>query len=869
MDASGRAQLRQALQRRNASSLRVAALLGVSLVPLFWVLDWLVLPDHVVGLGVLRLASTAFGCFLLVAHSRRPAWVRRHVDALTIAFAYMVGWSIALMCWLHEGYASPYYAGICLVVISVGYLFAWPTRLSAPFFGLMYLFYMGPLVVGLLPAGELEIFASNQFFLIATIIMTLASQRHRFQLEVREFSTNLDLQQAKDSLEGAVEGLKELDRLKTTFFSNITHELRTPLTLILAPLESILAGELGNFDERQKASLRPTRRAALRLLRLINDLLDMAQLEERFLKLQPERCDLSLLLGSIVDYSRPLAARKRIDLQLHVAGDPPELTIDVQKMERVVVNLLSNALKFTPEKGQVVVTLQDAQDEVLLEVRDSGIGIPADMLESIFERFRQADGSVTRRFGGTGIGLALAKELVELHGGCIEVESEHEQGSLFRIRLRKGQEHLPEALVAPQEEGPQGPREWTQQLQARQSYRFLEIEEATDRRMALRAEPRAMATKVLVVEDTQDVLQLLQLQLKDEHAVYLAANGLQGLELARRELPDVIISDYMMPEMDGIEMLRHLRNDPATADIPVVLLTARSRLDDRIDLRKAGADVYLSKPFSSAELKAVVMQLLEKRGRQAGMVAREQVRSLEAIASGLAHEIHNPLSYIRTALVVIGEKLNSLTALLEREDLDSEERAQRVEPLQQRIERMQGVAEQGVQRLEGVVQLVRQYAREGFSEEAVPHPLDEAVRNVLALVAPRDGAETELTLDLQAADGKVGCVPEELHQVIRNLVQNALDAAGDKGQVAVRTRAEGDQLVLEVEDDGPGITREQLGRIFTPFFTTKEPGMGMGLGLTITLQTVTRLGGSIRTHSVPGQGTRFRVRLPLAAAPQP
>ena len=798
------------------------------------------------------------------------------MDALSVSLTLLVSGSIAFMCWLHEGYESPYYAGINLVIIGTGFLFSWTPRLSIFHCALTYAFYMMPLFLGLFRVHVFSVFISNQFFLLSTMIVILAAQRHRYLLESREFFSNLALQRTKASLEDAVEKLKEMDRLKSQFFSNITHELRTPLTMILSPVESLMEGEMGDYSTSQRAYLHPIRRNALKLLKLINDMLDLARIEEHFMRIRVQRTDLTELLTEIVEHAGPLASRKDIDLKLDIRSSRDDLYLDLERVERAIINLVSNALKFTESQGKVTLFMEAEEGQVRVGVQDTGVGIPQAQLDRIFERFSQADESVTRRFGGTGIGLALSKELVELHGGVLEVESVEGEGSLFSIIFFAGEEHLrPEVLDRRQERDSvdvarrsedRGPLEWTRQLLEQRDYRFLDIEEATERRLATREEAASRATKVLVVEDNLEVLRFIHMQLRDEHAVYLGRDGVHGLELALRERPDVIVTDYMMPEMDGLAMIRELRKNSKTADTPVIMLTAKSRVEDRTDAREAGADIYLSKPFSPKELRTAIRGLLERQGRRADVFLREQVRNLEVISAGLAHEIHNPLSYVKNSFVVISEKVDSVTAVLEQQDIDETERVQKIQKSLARMNRMREIARRGIERIEQVVKLVRRYAREGYPEEPVPMALDAAVQDVGKLITAGGDKDVHIELDLQAGETTVTCVPEEMYQVIRNLWQNAVEAVAQNGHVNIRTWCDNGVAVFEVTDDGHGIPRENLPRIFTPFFTSKEPGKGLGLGLAISQHVVTRAGGSIAVESMPDKGTTFRVQLPVTGA---
>lgn len=693
--------------------------------------------------------------------------------------------------------------------------------------------------------------------------------------ELKALTTTLEqrVTQRTVELQAANERLTQLDRYKSRFFANITHELRTPLTMILAPLESLEQGELGPISDDQRAYLNAIWRNALRLLKLINNLLDLAKLEENKLELHIERIDLSLRLQHIVEYARPLAGRKELALLLECEHAPDDLFVDPEQFERVIINLISNALKFTDPGGTVTLHVSATDRETLIDVRDTGCGIPDDKLSLIFERFSQTDSSITRRYGGTGIGLAFVREIVELHGGRVSVVSTVGNGSTFTVTLPRGTAHLDprflteaaissDGLSKSTEESEQEPKEWTRRVLDRQDFRFLDIEVAAERRRVARPNMSSSAaqTRVLVVEDNLDVVRFIHLLLQREHAVYVAQDGVHGLELARREAPDVIITDYMMPEMDGLSMLVEIRNDPRTADIPVIMLTAKDQLETRLEVRRAGADIYLNKPFSPQELLTSVRQLLEKRGRAVAKVIRAQVKSLESISGGLAHEINNPLSYIRNSLFVIAENAQLIvekTKTHDRSALDSADFTK----AQERIERMQAIAERGVKRIEQIVQLLRSYSREGYPTVETEMKFDQAVHDVISLIAPKDGAAIELIEDLQAPETTISCFSDEMQQVIRNLIQNAIDAGATR--VIARTRVHHRTLQFEVIDNGAGIPHEIRDKIFTPFFSTKSPGKGMGLGLAIVHQVVTQAGGIINLEDHQPTGTCFRVELPI------
>lgn len=871
------------LARRNTDALRYGAAIGATFVPAFWLLDLVVVPNRVFELLFLRVLMGLFSVAVLVLIWKKRSFMEQRHTFFTQALSLLITWSIELMVFLHEGYSSPYYAGICLVVMTAGFLFSWTTRNALIFSLLVYVPFLMPAVTDQIPITNAPLFFVQQFFLVSTIGIVFISQQFRYRLEERGFFGARALERTKASLEEALAKLKELDRAKGHFFSNITHELRTPLTMILAPLESIMAEDLGPCTEKQKSYLQSISKNGLKLLKLINDLLDFTKIEEHHLKLHLQKTDLVDFLQELVDFSKPLAQRAGIQLDLEIEAKPADLYVDLELMERAVINLVSNALKFTRKGGRVTLRLCETDAHALLEIADTGIGIPKDKLETIFERFSQADVSVTRRYGGTGIGLAFVREIVELHGGSVQVSSVPGQGSTFAIELKRGSEHFSKTTLERRQESAsvdelrrgedREPREWSRKLVSQQEYRLQDIVAATERR-----DPQTQARKtgqatILVVEDNPEVQRFVQMQLEDDYSVCVASNGQEGLDLALKETPDVIVTDYMMPEMDGAAMLRHLRQHTSTADVPAIMLTAKARLEDRVEVRQAGADIYLGKPFSPKELSAAIAQLLKKRGLQVAHMAKVQSKSLEIISAGLAHELHNPLTYIKNACFVIGETLEKIGTVLKNPEADPDKTQELFSASQNKISRMMNTAETGIRRIEQIVELVRRYAREGFSQEPVCLNVDAALKDVASLVSPKTDEEVHVDLDLQIGDGFVLCVAQDMQQVFRNLIQNAIDAAtgsrnttasdGARGQVTVLSRKQENQALIEVKDNGPGISKENIDRIFSPFFTTKTSGQSMGIGLAIANQIVMQCKGSIRVASEPEGGAVFTVQLPL------
>lgn len=866
------------LVERNRTGARIALRLTFIIYPAFGLLDYLSAPREWLTLLLsTRAVVVAWSLVFYFALLDRPIFTRLW-RWLTAAHTIVLGWGIGVMVVALGGFRSPYYAGFNLTMLGAGLLFVWPVRTAVATFGAVVAGYLVPNALLSRP-DDWTAGVQNLFFVLSTGVIVSVADAFGHASARQQLVNRVVIERTKENLERAHEQLKQLDRFKSQFFANITHELKTPLAMILAPLELMLEGKNGKAADVQRATLHAMFRNGLKLLKLIGDLLDLSKLEESRLRLRVVEHDLAAYVRTFVAQVQPLAQRKGIEMTIEAPTEPALVHCDVDRVERVLVNLVSNATKFTPPKGTIAVRVVDEGDAVRIEVADTGPGFPSEMNERVFERFFQVDMGGTRRHGGTGIGLALAKELVELHGGEIWAESAVGEGATFRVRLPKDLAHFSPDVIdrrAGRRERPGGAREgdrgisdWTTDVAGRRDYRLLDIDEATEQRVVERdPDEHERAHTVLVVEDTPDVIRVVSLTLRQDFRILAAPDGAKGLELAHKHHPDLVITDLMMPEVDGLELTRRLRANASTRHIPIVMLTARGDLDDRVVGLESGVNAYLTKPFSAKELLTTVRSLVDVRRMTTEMVLHDKLDSLESIAGGLAHEINNPLNYIKTAVAMLHKYATDAIALAEATKsapLD-EAATRKLDQIAQRGTRMVETAEAGVRRIGATVDLLRRYAREGYTRTRQPYDLFAGARDVVAMVLPATGRDVRVELDFEG-DGTVACVPEELNQVITNLVQNAIEAVREgSGHVWVRGRGEAGSVVLSVRDDGPGIDPENRAKVFTPFYTTKAPGAGMGMGLAITQQVVTSLGGTISVGGQLGVGAEFVVRLPRSAS---
>jgi signal transduction histidine kinase/DNA-binding response OmpR family regulator len=399
------------------------------------------------------------------------------------------------------------------------------------------------------------------------------------------------------------DNIRKLDQLKSQFFANISHEFRTPLHLILAPLrkkeEDISLDEMGMME-----------RNAHRLLRLVNQLLDLAKVEVGILQLELQKGNIIQLLQQIVYSFVPLAQNKQITYQVDIPDRDLIVSFDPDKLEKIVYNLLSNAIKFTPSGGKVTFHAAiESTSRLRLVVSDTGLGVPEHLQDKIFDRFYQVDGTQTRAFEGTGIGLALTKELVELCRGTISLNSLDGRGSSFEVVLPLDYvnsaaspalqlSHYPLSL-------PDAPAHFPEVVVQTQP-------DAPNHRPSL-----------LLVEDHEELKAYLKQQLAGTYTISLASNGEEGFRVAKETLPDLIISDIMMPGADGLSFTKKLKEDPLTSHIPVILLTAKDDLQSRKAGFELGAEQYLVKPFEISELQARISSLLSQRSRLQKKYSRE------------------------------------------------------------------------------------------------------------------------------------------------------------------------------------------------------------------------------------------------------
>ncbi|OON66725.1 hypothetical protein B0919_21315 [Hymenobacter sp. CRA2] len=455
-----------------------------------------------------------------------------------------------------------------------------------------------------------------------------------------------ELQRAYQDLQTSIRTshqLQELDELKTKFFTNISHELRTPLTLIISPLEQLLSEARHRPEADTPPEYTLMLRNARRLLQLINQLLDISRLEAGQTRLAAAPVDMVQAVKTNVLAFESLAVSHDVDLRFESNVPTLEVYLDTDQFDKVLYNLLGNALKFTPAGGQVVASVEAQAGRAVLRVRDTGMGIPAEHLPLIFDRFHQVDDSRTRRHEGSGIGLALVKELIGLHHGHIRVSSTLGQGTTFVVELPLGHAHLRAEELRPAEAAPAPAL-----LPSMASLAPVPVASA-EQQAAHHIDMRPL---VLVVEDNPEMRGYIHSCLAAEFRVLTAEDGEQGLERIFAAVPDLVVSDLMMPKLDGLELCQRLRKDERTSHIPVILLTAKPGDEARLTSFGLGADEYLTKPFRPEELRARMHNLIRQRQLLRQRFGREVTLQPRDISITSADEV-----FLQRAMAVVEEHM--------------------------------------------------------------------------------------------------------------------------------------------------------------------------------------------------------------------
>ena len=500
---------------------------------------------------------------------------------------------------------------------------------------------------------------SNIAHHLAGFMITGLSPRSRFdesyqnflELTSTQIATTVASARAYEEERKRSQALAEIDRAKTAFFSNVSHEFRTPLTLMLGPLEELLARSHTDLSPAAKSQLELVNRNGVRLLRLVNTLLDFSRIEAGRVQATYQPTDLASFTADLASVFRSATERAGLELKIECPALSAPVYVDRDMWEKIVLNLVSNAFKFTFE-GEIRVHLEQQGDAVELQVTDTGVGIPADEMPKLFERFHRVDNTRSRTHEGSGIGLALVHELVRLHGGSMRATSEEGAGSTFFIRIPMGKDHLPadqiggDRALASTAIGAnpfvEEALRWLPDDTSVEHSEFATVPDLLPVPYQGQTDADVSRPQVLVADDNADMRNYLARLLKERYDVVAAPDGQEALRLIREHRPDLVVSDIMMPNLDGLGLMKELRSDPETETLPIILLSARAGEEARVEGLGAGADDYLVKPFSARELLARVSALLTitQLRSTADKALRESEERLRALINASSYVVY-------------------------------------------------------------------------------------------------------------------------------------------------------------------------------------------------------------------------------------
>jgi PAS domain S-box-containing protein len=797
-----------------------------------------------------------------------------------------------------------------------------------------------------------------------------------FDLVAGHFTAAIADAQAYEDERRRAEALAEIDRAKTQFFSNVSHEFRTPLTLMLGPVAE--AANNPQVPDALRSQLQLAHRNSLRLLKLVNSLLDFSRIEAGRVQSSFEPVDIGALTIDLASAFRAAIEGAGLEFRVQCEAMAP-VYVDREMWEKIVLNLLSNAFKFT-FRGCIAVRLRAAQGQAVLEIEDTGVGIAAEELSRIFERFHRIEGSAGRTQEGSGIGLALVRELVTLHGGSVEVDSQLQRGTTFRVRLPFGSAHLPaERIRTAQAATAVGPRA---EVYVQEALRWLP-QDAPDTFLPLAAplelstpaqQDRKPSARILLADDNTDMRLYVGELLSRDYMVEAVADGEAALAALRREPADLVISDVMMPRLDGFGLLKAVRGDPFLHATPFVLLSARAGEAARVEGLDAHADDYLVKPFFARELLSRVDSLLTmSRIRRAGEErllaymdsltdgfyvldpamrfsfvnstiatrmgrSREQLlgmRIWDAVPEAVGSESHVQLSRAMHKRSTVEYELyfapwerwyrnkayptpdggiavysKDITEERRVEKLIEQQNVELREADQQKDEFLAMLAHELRNPLASIGnagEILTRLTHAGPDTEMPLMLLKRQTRQLTRLVDDLLDisriARGRITLDQrplelgavidQAIESVQPIMQEKSHRVITvkhhiplyvrgdlsrlvqsfsNLLHNAAKYTDAGGEIRLAMFDVDDDVLVEVRDNGVGITADLLPHVFDLFVqserTLDRSQGGLGIGLSVVKRLIGMHGGSVTVASSgPGQGATFAVRLPRIAAP--
>lgn len=839
------------------SSVRYVLILACFLYTSFYGLDIVASPEHhLIFLGLRLFVLLNYLAGLVLLSSKHGSAI---AGPLSVWETYVSTLAIAVMTTFIGGFDSSYYIGIIFVFFVAGLFLPWNIAATLTC-GLLTLvsYFVVNIFFGPTESVKITKAIFPFFFLSGAIIFTVFANATRERIRRRDLRLRMQIEKAN-------EDLKELDNAKMRFFSNVSHELRSPLTLILGPLESILSG---SAPPDPRPLLEAMEANARRLLRQVNTLLDFAKLDAGRLKCNYEYANIGTLLEELVMAAKPQAEKRQIDLRVEGTKDFPGSIFDPDKVETIAANLLSNAVKFTPDGGRITIKVFCDDQSVWFDVEDTGAGIPEDQLEAVFERFRQVDDGLSRRASGTGLGLAMVQELSKLHGGTVTVKSKIGAGTTFTVTLPRTPELNPvdRRRISGRRRADQLAQERTVsmlglQYEKKSSIKTLlsdvsgaQLKEGATIDSEIQTNLPSDTPRILVVDDNPDLRTFIAHNLASLYRVEMAEDGLDGLEKARRRPPDLIVSDIMMPRMNGYELCKQIRQDNVLKSVPVILATSKSGGEAVVEGLEVGANDYLAKPFEIRELMARVKAHIRSRKLEKDLQERDsRLTAIGQMTSAIVHDLKNPISSI------LG------FAEIARQDILT---GKEIEMITQDLEPVVSEAN----RLNRMIAEVLDFARGSSSDlNLIPTEFTAYLDMLCTPLQPKlSSMGIELIVRHESGPNLLVQIDNDrMLRVFENLIRNAQEAIWAGGQapqgkhIWITTRCDERSVTARVADDGPGISTELAPHLFDAFITG-EKRSGTGLGLATVRNLIIAHGGEITVEPQSAEGgAAFCLTFPL------
>lgn len=807
-------------------SLRAGILVVVGLNVPFLILDYSVFSGTFLELAAARAAV----CIALgVAYFVAARWPERTM----IAALLLAGLDLVLVIGLAGGVSSIYFPGIMLLFLGMPVLLPLTARQSIGVNSILFGSFAALPLMGAGAFGSQDYFV-NLFFPGAAAIECIFSCALLDGLRFRDYLRRSEITAARDEL-------AKLDDAKTRFTANVHHELRTPLTLMLAPLEGLRAGDYGSVPDGAKKTIDTMRSNGKRLLKLINNLLDLAKLEDGKFSIVRLPVDIGDLIENLVDGTRDLAEQKGISITSAVPRDLSSIYADSDALDKILINLIGNSLKFTEPGGSVRTEAEARADGVEIRVLDTGIGLAPNQVERIFDRFSQVDSSATRTNEGTGIGLSLAMELVKLHDGEIWATSDGiGHGTTMHVYLPFGEADVEAKSVALTEDGlaelesellasDSAARSDIHMSKGKESGRFIELD-STIKRWADQVGQDPAGEKlpsltqcegkhrVLVVDDNSDMRELLAFILTKQFEVRTAKNGREALGMLSDFKPLLVVTDVMMPEMSGTELCERMKTSEEFSHIPIMIVSSKAEGEMKVRGLELGADDYVTKPFHPREVLARARSLVDLRvaqreladrnedlesalaglqSAQQQLVQSERLAAVGEMAAGIAHEVNNPVNFSLNAARTLRISAREIREIVERvnrvnwEDLGNLSASAGslkswltelgADDLSGTVEELSEIITEGLTRTQKLVGDLVSLASPGNARKMSRVDVRDGIRSTVKLIR-HDYSERGLDLDIELGSEPVVVQADVagLNQILLNLFKNAAEALDEQ-----------------------------------------------------------------------------------------